>query len=163
MTEKLNSSIHLYYSLKIPTSKTNNCISKSPRHSQESSCCWTGWWRVSSRLHPVCWLVCSSKTWLTKMLSGETTFVYEYSAASWGHLGHLHFEKSVHSTNLIRAFMLVVPGVLVIGPAVLLTVAPHANLHLLFLVPAIAHIDLIATPCIHGLRTCRYKIKENWI
>lgn len=71
--------------------------------------------------------------------------------------------KSVHSANLIRAFMLVVPGVLVIGPAVLLTVAPHANLHLLFLVPAIAHIDLIATPCIHGLRTCSYKIKQYWI
>ena len=69
--------------------------------------------------------------------------------------------KNVHSANLIRAFMLVVPGVLVIGPVVLLTVAPHANLHLLFLVPAIAHIYLLTTPCIHGLRTCCGKVRQR--
>lgn len=57
--------------------------------------------------------------------------------------------------------MLVVPGVLVIGPVVLLTVVPNADLHLLFLVPAIAHIYLITTPCIHGLRTCSYKVKQR--
>lgn len=53
--------------------------------------------------------------------------------------------------------MLVVPGVLVIGPVVLLAVAPHADLHLLFLVPAIAHGHLLTTPCLHGLRTWSYK------
>lgn len=58
--------------------------------------------------------------------------------------------------------MLVVPGVLVIGPVVLLAVAPHANFYLLFLVPAIAHIHLLTTtPCIHGLRTCSYKVQQR--
>lgn len=58
--------------------------------------------------------------------------------------------------------MLIVPGVVVIGPVVLLAVAPHANLYLLFLVPAIAHIHLLTTtPCIHGLRTCCYKVQQR--
>lgn len=49
--------------------------------------------------------------------------------------------------------MLVVPGVLVMGSVVLLAVAPHADLHLFFLVPAVTHRDLITTPCLHGLGT----------
>lgn len=53
--------------------------------------------------------------------------------------------------------MLVVPGVLVIGAVVLLAVAPHADLHLLFLVPGIAHRHLLTTPCLHGLMTWGYK------
>lgn len=73
----------------------------------------------------------------------------------------VRFEINVHSACLIGAFMLVVPGVLVTGPIVLLTVAPHANLHLLFLVPAIAHIYLIPAPCVHGLRRCGYKVKQR--
>lgn len=48
--------------------------------------------------------------------------------------------------------MLVVPGVLFMGPAVLLAVAPHANLYLLLLVPAGAHGHLLPTPRLHGLR-----------
>lgn len=56
-------------------------------------------------------------------------------------------------TNLVGAFILVVPGVLVIGAVVLLAVTPHANFHLLFLIPAIAHGHLLTTPCLHGLRT----------
>lgn len=64
---------------------------------------------------------------------------------------------AVKVKNLIGAFMLVVPAVLIIGPVVLLAVTPHANLHLLFLVPAIAHGSLFTTPCLHGLRTYIYK------
>ncbi len=56
-------------------------------------------------------------------------------------------------SNLVGAFMLVVPGVLVMGPVVLLAVAPHADLHLLFLIPAIAHGHLLTTPRLHGLGT----------
>lgn len=53
--------------------------------------------------------------------------------------------------------MFVVPGVLVMGPVVMLAVAPHADLHLLFLVPAIDHGHLLTTPCLHGLGTWSYK------
>lgn len=83
-----------------------------------------------------------------------------YSATSQVHSG-FPLWAIAGSSNLIRAFMLVVPGVLVIGPVVLLAVVPHANLHLLFLVPAIAHIHVLPTPCIHGLRTCSYKVKQR--
>lgn len=38
-------------------------------------------------------------------------------------------------------------------PVVLLAVAPHSDLHLLLLVPAVAHGHLFSTPSIHGLRT----------
>lgn len=50
--------------------------------------------------------------------------------------------------------MLVVPGDLVMGSAVLLIVAPHADLHFFFLVPAISH--LVTTPCVHALGTWSY-------
>lgn len=60
-------------------------------------------------------------------------------------------------TNLEGAFMFVVPGVLVMGSVVLLAVAPHANLHLLFLVPAITHGHFISIPCLHRLWTWSYK------
>lgn len=52
--------------------------------------------------------------------------------------------------------MLVVPGVLVMGSVVLLAVAPHANLHLLFLVPSVTHGSVLATPCFHRLGTRSY-------
>lgn len=57
--------------------------------------------------------------------------------------------------------MLVVPGVLVTGPVLLLVVAPHADLYLLFLVPAIAHGHLLSTPCLHGLRAWGYKERHH--
>lgn len=65
--------------------------------------------------------------------------------------------------NLVGAFMLVVPGVLVMGPVVLLAVTPHADLHLLFLVPAIAHGHLLTNPRLHGLGTwsCREGQTKN--
>lgn len=43
--------------------------SNNKQYLQRSSCCWTGWWRVSSRVHPVCWLVCSSATQTKKLLT----------------------------------------------------------------------------------------------
>lgn len=57
--------------------------------------------------------------------------------------------------------MLVVPAVLIMGPVVVLAVAPHANLYLLFLVPAIAHGHLLTTPRLHGLGTWSYKEAER--